>query len=1145
MTRNLWTILILSLLIFALLSVAAFGMHQSKKQLGPKLTPIKSLPKYKLAGAERFVGTVPSEAPSSSTPLGFDEIQSASPGLTVGITTYDYQSNGRMNRQVDWRGTEMVHFCWMKSTITDMNNLDRGTAYEAWDPDNGEFIHAGATGGCDVHARLGPGINYSGYVGLDVGTTGKVNISAHHEEGAGWSSTLWYDFNPGGCFFSPYKSRIPDSFYSYPTLEHTGDQEYIWPNHEYQVWDGDTVTHVIAQQSNTQGSSGIAYFRRVGSDTVGAWDYPPMMLDTVDDLGEVVTASRVSGKVCLVWIANLPAIPGDGESVTRGSQRDNDLYYMTSLDMGASWGPKNNITDSDSSLAGWRAHCDVSALIGTDDKLHVIWDAFPYSPIGGGTFQGYPTSGRLWHWDEVTDEMRVIKDFSSWAPPDDPNDVWCYGGAWNEMAIVKMQLSECDGKFYAVFVQFNDYAAGIYDDCHKDADEFGTASGSANGELYISVSDNGGYNWDIARNLTNTYTPLCDSTGPVLCEADQWPSISRFGMQVVDGDFFDAVVVDPSGDYTGDYFIDVLYVNDRYPGGAVQDKAIWTYNPLKWFRVPCIDPVPNPVLSVSPPEIGDPTWTKPGTQIDTTIRLENVGNAELTISSITVNYISGPSGWLGISNPGPIIVSHLSPNYYELGLYLNVGGAITTGPVGVSAELIIDSDAAGKSLFNYPINLIVADTVQFPEKLDIRTECLRIIFNNAGNIGNGGNYPDGGYNMNFFDDCDTTENEYGQDDNNSVYLYDASPFVLRGSGDNATLNYYMFDADWLTRNGMRPLEGPVVDSVSYADYQYGYSGKFLTKDSAIALDVEYFAPKDLGDCEFIVLKERFYNNTDATISDVIVGDIFDWDIPSDSSVDNGSGFDRGTGPTSRDLMYCYGAEYEADSIPNQDCVLADQRVGGMAFYNGFRAPWFEGADVLEGVDSLENPAGPWWTHINSVWVSPTGNFVASQLESKISSMGSAWESWQATKPDSLYEDLNMVAVFGKFDLATYDTLVFVKILATEYDGGISGLEATIDAARDWIAARPEIFSWPTRSEPLCCCDFPGDANSTNSINILDVTYIINYLYKGGAAPECPAEADPNATCSINILDVTTIINYLYKGGAAPQCPDASCYLCVP
>ncbi|RKX30835.1 MAG: hypothetical protein DRP46_04595, partial [Candidatus Zixiibacteriota bacterium] len=63
--------------------------------------------------------------------------------------------------------------------------------------------------------------------------------------------------------------------------------------------------------------------------------------------------------------------------------------------------------------------------------------------------------------------------------------------------------------------------------------------------------------------------------------------------------------------------------------------------------------------------------------------------------------------------------------------------------------------------------------------------------------------------------------------------------------------------------------------------------------------------------------------------------------------------------------------------------------------------------------------------------------------------------------------------------------------------------------------------------------------------ILDVTYIINYLYKGGAAPECPAEADPNATCSINILDVTTIINYLYKGGAAPQCPDASCYLCVP
>lgn len=1135
MTRNLWTVLILSLLIFALLSVAAFGMHQSKRDRGPKITPASSLPTYKLAGAESNTGYIPTGNAGGSTPLGFEDVKVSGVGLTVGYTQYDYQSNGRMNRQVDWRGTEMVHFTWMKQ-LTDIEGEDRGTGYEAWDADAGEFIFVGVGGGCDIHPRLGTGINYSGYVGLDVGTTGKVNISNHHDEGDGYSSTLWYDFSAGGCFFSPYKSRVPDSFYAYPDLEHTGDPEYIWPNHEYHVWDGDTVTHLIAQQGNTQGSSGIAYFRRAGSDTLGAWSYPPMMVDTVDDLGEIVTASRVSGKVCLVWIANLPATTGDGESVTRGSQRENDIYWMTSLNMGASWGAKMNITKSDSTTVGWRAHCDLSALIGTDDNLHVIWDAFPWTPVGGGSFTDWPTAGRLFHWDEGTDAMRVVKDFSNWAPPEE--GTWCYGGAWNEMAIVKMQLSECDGKYYAVFVQFNDFAAGVYDDCHQDATNFGSVSGSANGELYISVSDNGGFNWDIARNLTDTYTPFCDTIAPaLLCESDNWPAVSRFGMQVVDGDFVDAIVVDPSGgeDVT-DYYLDVLYVNDKHPGGAVQDKGIWTYNPLKWFRVPCVEPVPNPVLSISPASIADPTWTKPGVQLDTTIKLENVGNAELHITDISVNYISGGSGWIGLGNTGPIDISHLTPNFYDLAVNLNVGGAISAGPVGVEAELIIDSDAAGKSLFNYPIYLIVADTVQIPEQAEVRTECFRIIFNNAGNIGDGGGYPVGQYNMNFFDDCDTTDNVAGQDDNASVYLYDASPFVLRINDSNdTTLNSYMFDADWLSRDGMRPLEGIFVDSTTYPDYQYGYTGKFLTKDSAVAIEVEYFAPTGLENCEFVVLKQRFYNNTEFDINGVYIGDLMDWDIPSDSSVDNGSGFDRGTGTTSLDLMYCYGAEYDADSIENNDCVLADSRVGGMAFYNGFRAPWYLDKPIVEGVDSLENPAGPWWTHMNPDWVGPTGGFVPEQLYDKITTMGGAWESWQATTPDSVYEDLNMVAVFGQWDLKTTDTLVFVKILATEYDGGISGLEATINTARDWIAARADIFSWPERVESPGCCDVAGDANHNGAVNILDVTFNINYLYKGQAAPFCNDEADANGNGAVNILDVTHVINYLYKGGLPPVC----------
>jgi len=60
----------------------------------------------------------------------------------------------------------------------------------------------------------------------------------------------------------------------------------------------------------------------------------------------------------------------------------------------------------------------------------------------------------------------------------------------------------------------------------------------------------------------------------------------------------------------------------------------------------------------------------------------------------------------------------------------------------------------------------------------------------------------------------------------------------------------------------------------------------------------------------------------------------------------------------------------------------------------------------------------------------------------------------------------------------------------------------------------------------------GDANADGSINILDITFLINYLYKGGPSPGEYA-GDVNSDGAINLLDVTYLINYLYKGGPPP------------
>ena len=65
----------------------------------------------------------------------------------------------------------------------------------------------------------------------------------------------------------------------------------------------------------------------------------------------------------------------------------------------------------------------------------------------------------------------------------------------------------------------------------------------------------------------------------------------------------------------------------------------------------------------------------------------------------------------------------------------------------------------------------------------------------------------------------------------------------------------------------------------------------------------------------------------------------------------------------------------------------------------------------------------------------------------------------------------------------------------------------------------------------------GDVNDSGDINILDITYLINYLYRAGPAPPYPEAADVNFDGTINIMDITYLINYLYRGGPDPYCED--------
>jgi len=65
----------------------------------------------------------------------------------------------------------------------------------------------------------------------------------------------------------------------------------------------------------------------------------------------------------------------------------------------------------------------------------------------------------------------------------------------------------------------------------------------------------------------------------------------------------------------------------------------------------------------------------------------------------------------------------------------------------------------------------------------------------------------------------------------------------------------------------------------------------------------------------------------------------------------------------------------------------------------------------------------------------------------------------------------------------------------------------------------------------------GDANNDGVVDLGDVVFLINYLYRGGIPPRIWASGDVNCDVVIDLGDVVFLINYLFKNGPAPPMCD--------
>ena len=87
-------------------------------------------------------------------------------------------------------------------------------------------------------------------------------------------------------------------------------------------------------------------------------------------------------------------------------------------------------------------------------------------------------------------------------------------------------------------------------------------------------------------------------------------------------------------------------------------------------------------------------------------------------------------------------------------------------------------------------------------------------------------------------------------------------------------------------------------------------------------------------------------------------------------------------------------------------------------------------------------------------------------------------------------------------------------------------------AQETLLATLSALGWETHRA--------GDANGDDAVTVADVQFLLRYLFRNVPLRRA-ANADANADCRVDLLDAVVLVNYVWRGGAAPVmgCTDIS------
>jgi hypothetical protein len=1139
--------------------------------------PARWAPVYGFGGAEDNQYAAPGQP--GKIELGVKGTNAV--GEFVGTTTYDYQHNGTMGRMIEHRGTSYLQMAWMFQDTYVLGSGRKG------------YHNVVPLSTCNPETGYEVNPNYGGYVTFDVWPTLAYGIVGVHcgPDMDNMRPRAYWDYYSGGAEpeglwdYNDYPPDPPDDVYGgyqEPNWEPNGlganEHQNMWPVIEMQTGGPEFYLHMVVAESG--GAAGdpqtISYYRRSGPygdhDGGGTWSRQ-RPIDTVEDISPIVVASERSGKVAIAWTA--PAdfrrdqdaefngfaiqycndiwftlstnygqnwIDGIGDPITDGPSIQEDIDMGIHLDVapayGVTWDDDGGNITNYSWQSDFKAYTNVSALFSDDENeyLHIVWNGRRWTD----TTSLYRRQSGMWHWS--TDPASgggtagVIRTVAK--------ALWdsggtCYGHAWGS-DLDKMSISQCGDNFYVLWVQFGNIENPCYD--YEKEDKF------VNGELYLSASNDAGFHWDRGDNLTETVTHECESGD---CDSDHWPTMARYGRDAVTCDGFPP----------NSKVLDIMYINDKCAGGAVQDgKGIWTTNDVMWYATLCRDVVPEPGynddLSSGLGEVfsSTPLVIDPGGDTTISFTIENTGLLE---NNITISLRpSLAADWLEV-DPSIFPVGTGTINYQVV----NLNFTAPTGspdPAVYVCTMDIEHQATPKTTREVPISLMVCSEFTRPQSAILATPLKRVKVWNTGEISRDADNAS----LDFIDDCDTLNPNV----NSEIYLYCASPVVCRIDGSD-TLRFTAYSANYVDDDGLRPMgwatgtrDSVVVDSTTHIDYSYT-EVKYATVDTTIGFISQYFVPKDPQYADWIVCRNSWFNLTGDTIHDVLIGEFLDWDIATDYRTDtvitgetyttgNAAGYEIIDSVWMDDEWAYSGILWqqgvEANDSLEGDCPTAENnstRYGGIV---GDPLTPFVNASVID----------------NPTWVYPAGKTlwpgkVYEAMKNRVGfSEDYIWEA-NPEAPESTETDVSMLITFGEYDLPPGSPVGWTNAHKYSYTFALittpGGQADSAQAYADFVQLCKDALTWiaadTTEMIITHCLNVPGDANNDGACNLGDATYVNNYVFKPaqcatnppiGCPPQCPAEGDANGDGKVNLGDATYINNFVFRPAQCATNPPIGC-----